>query len=99
MHWPSHLDDTSRWKFIYRLTHFSLVSADAEALETAESHSCGPDQNVSNSPEQDQKATLSNTPPTAAEMVPPNSTSPGPDEAITQSERWMKKKILYLIDT
>lgn len=74
-------------KVIYRLTHFSLVVADAEALETAESHSCGPAQNLSNSPEQDQMVTLSNTPPTAAEMVPSSGTSPGPDETVLQSER------------
>ncbi|XP_070784987.1 inositol 1,4,5-triphosphate receptor associated 2 [Enoplosus armatus] len=61
-------------------------NTDTEALDTAESHFSGPAQNLSNSPEQDQAATLSNTPPTAAEMVPPVSTSPGPDETITQSE-------------
>ncbi|TKS90999.1 Lymphoid-restricted membrane protein [Collichthys lucidus] len=59
---------------------------DAEALETAESHSCGPAQNLSNSPELDQMVTLSNTPPTAAEMVPSSGTSPGPDETVLQSE-------------
>ncbi|XP_044042071.1 inositol 1,4,5-triphosphate receptor associated 2 isoform X3 [Siniperca chuatsi] len=52
----------------------------------AESHSCGPNQNLSNSPEQNKTVTLSNTPSTAAEMVPPVSTSPGPDETITQHE-------------
>ncbi|XP_032360832.1 inositol 1,4,5-triphosphate receptor associated 2 isoform X1 [Etheostoma spectabile] len=58
----------------------------AEALETAESSSCGPTESLSNSPEQDQMVTLSNTPPTAAQIVPPDSTSPGPDENITQTE-------------
>ncbi|KAM6896657.1 inositol 1,4,5-triphosphate receptor associated 2 [Lycodopsis pacificus] len=58
---------------------------DAEALETAESP-CGPTQNLSNSAEQDQTVTLSNTPPTAAQMVPPSSTSPGRDETMTQTE-------------
>ncbi|XP_035851762.1 inositol 1,4,5-triphosphate receptor associated 2 isoform X2 [Sander lucioperca] len=58
----------------------------AEALETAESSTCGPTKNLSNSPEQDQMVTLSNTPPTAAQMDPPDSTSPGPDENITQTE-------------
>lgn len=64
-----------------------LISADAEALETAESPSCGSGQNLSNSSDQDQMVTFSNTPPTAVEMVPPDSTSPGPDDAVTQSER------------
>ncbi|XP_031721463.1 inositol 1,4,5-triphosphate receptor associated 2 [Anarrhichthys ocellatus] len=59
---------------------------DAEALETAESPSCGQTQNLSNSAEQDQTVTLSNTPPTAAQMVPPSSTSPGQDDTITQTE-------------
>ncbi|KAK9525541.1 hypothetical protein VZT92_016235 [Zoarces viviparus] len=59
---------------------------DAEALETAESPSCGQTQNLSNSAEPDQTVTLSNTPPTAAQMVPPSSTSPGPDETMTQTE-------------
>ncbi|TMS02567.1 Lymphoid-restricted membrane protein [Larimichthys crocea] len=67
------------------LSH-SENNTDAEALETAESHSCGPAQNLSNSPEQDQMVTLSNTPPTAAEMVPSSGTSPGPDETVLQSE-------------
>lgn len=58
-----------------------LVSADAEAP------SCGSGQNLSNSSDQDQMVTFSNTPPTAVEMVPPDSTSPGPDDAVTQSER------------
>lgn len=31
-------------------------------------------------------------------MVPPVSTSPGPDETITQTERWIKKLMLYFID-
>ncbi|XP_076577895.1 inositol 1,4,5-triphosphate receptor associated 2 isoform X2 [Chaetodon auriga] len=60
-----------------------------EAPETAESHSCGPAQNLSSSPEQDQTVTLSNTPPTAAEMVCPEhiqSAAPATDESVTQSE-------------
>ncbi|XP_068573027.1 inositol 1,4,5-triphosphate receptor associated 2 isoform X2 [Cebidichthys violaceus] len=59
---------------------------DAEALETAESPSCGQAQNLSNSSERDQTVSLSNTPPTAAQMVPPSSTSPGRDDTITQTE-------------
>ncbi|TDG96802.1 hypothetical protein EPR50_G00232820 [Perca flavescens] len=58
----------------------------AEAVETAESSTCGPTENLSNSPEQNQMVTLSNTPPTADQMVPPDSTSPGPDENINQTE-------------
>nr|XP_046234534.1 inositol 1,4,5-triphosphate receptor associated 2 isoform X2 [Scatophagus argus] len=58
----------------------------SESPEAAECNSCGPHQNLSNSPEQDQTVTLGNTPPTAAKMVPPNSTSPGPDETATQNE-------------
>ncbi|XP_049891764.1 inositol 1,4,5-triphosphate receptor associated 2 isoform X3 [Epinephelus moara] len=58
----------------------------AETPETANSPSCGPDQNLSNSPEQDQTVTLSNTPSTAAQMVPLDSLSPGPDETIIQTE-------------
>ncbi|XP_041820247.1 inositol 1,4,5-triphosphate receptor associated 2 [Chelmon rostratus] len=60
-----------------------------KAPETAESNACGPAQNLSSSPEQDQTVTLSSTPPTAAEMVPPEhipSTTPGPDENVTQNE-------------
>ncbi|XP_030006016.1 inositol 1,4,5-triphosphate receptor associated 2 isoform X3 [Sphaeramia orbicularis] len=41
---------------------------------------------LNNSHEQDQNITPGSTPPTAAEMVPHGSTSPGPDEAITQSK-------------
>lgn len=67
------------------LSH-SENNTDAEVLQTAESHSCGPAQNLSNSPEQDQTVTLSNTPPTAAEMVPSSGTSPRPDETVLQSE-------------
>nr|XP_029134069.1 lymphoid-restricted membrane protein-like isoform X1 [Labrus bergylta] len=54
----------------------------AELVETAESHSSGPVQNASSSPEKDQ--TPSDISPTEAEMVPPNSTSPEADETITQ---------------
>ncbi|XP_070847707.1 inositol 1,4,5-triphosphate receptor associated 2 isoform X2 [Chaetodon trifascialis] len=64
-------------------------SENNKAPETAESHSCGPAQNLSSSPEQDQTVTLRNTPPTAAEMVCPEhiqSAAPGPDESVTQSE-------------
>lgn len=65
-------------------TDFSLVPTDAEALESA---SCGPAKNLSNTPEQEQTVTLGNTPPSTAQMVPPDSTSPGPDENINQTER------------
>ncbi|KAM9334620.1 inositol 1,4,5-triphosphate receptor associated 2 [Symphorus nematophorus] len=58
-----------------------------DAPETAESHSCGPAQNLSSSPEQDQTVTLSNSPPTEADMVPPDTKSPGLDETVTQAER------------
>ncbi|XP_042366917.1 inositol 1,4,5-triphosphate receptor associated 2 isoform X2 [Plectropomus leopardus] len=58
----------------------------AEGLKTAESPSCGPDQNLSNSPEQEQTVIRNNTPPTEAQMVPPDCTSPETDETITQTE-------------
>lgn len=67
-------------------THCSPLSADEEAPDTAESQFCGPVQSLNNSPEQDQTVTLSNTPSTA-EMVPPVSTLPGPDETIMSTER------------
>ncbi|XP_035531726.1 inositol 1,4,5-triphosphate receptor associated 2 isoform X1 [Morone saxatilis] len=70
------------------LSHSENIT-DAEAPETAESHSCGPAQNLNNSPERDHTVTLNDTTPTAAEMVPPEhipGTSPGPDETVTQSE-------------
>ncbi|XP_029318226.1 inositol 1,4,5-triphosphate receptor associated 2 isoform X3 [Cottoperca gobio] len=68
------------------LPDLSHSENNAEAPETAESPSCGPAQSLSSSPEPDQTVTLSNTPPTAAQMVPPDSTSTGPDETITQNE-------------
>ncbi|XP_069012717.1 inositol 1,4,5-triphosphate receptor associated 2 isoform X3 [Embiotoca jacksoni] len=52
----------------------------AEVCKSSES------QAVSNPPQQDQTVPPVDTPPTAADMVSPNSTSPGPDETITQSE-------------
>ncbi|XP_059181531.1 inositol 1,4,5-triphosphate receptor associated 2 isoform X2 [Centropristis striata] len=58
----------------------------AEAHEPAETPSCDPAQNLSNSPKHDQTVTPSNIPSTEDQMVPPDSTSPGPDEAITQTE-------------
>ncbi|XP_037616066.1 inositol 1,4,5-triphosphate receptor associated 2 isoform X4 [Sebastes umbrosus] len=72
----------------------SITHPEADALpdlphsenNNAESPSCGPAQSLSNSPEQDQAVTHSNTPPTAAQMVAPNSTSPGQDDTITQTE-------------
>ncbi|XP_070709648.1 inositol 1,4,5-triphosphate receptor associated 2 [Pempheris klunzingeri] len=51
-----------------------------------QSQSCGAAPHLSNKPEQDQMVVLGNTPPTASEMVPPNSTSPGPDKTTTQSQ-------------
>ncbi|XP_034381744.1 lymphoid-restricted membrane protein [Cyclopterus lumpus] len=63
-----------------------LLHSENNALGTAESPSCGQTQNLSKSSEQDQTVTLSNTPPTASQMVPPSSTSPGRDETITQTE-------------
>ncbi|XP_067438555.1 inositol 1,4,5-triphosphate receptor associated 2 isoform X1 [Thunnus thynnus] len=50
----------------------------AETREVALSHSDGPAQNLT--------VTSGNTSPTASEMIPPDSTSPGPDETVTQSE-------------
>ncbi|XP_060933328.1 inositol 1,4,5-triphosphate receptor associated 2 [Limanda limanda] len=47
----------------------------ADVSEAAES----PSENVSSSPEQDQTVTPGQTPPTAAEMVSPDNTSPGPE--------------------
>ncbi|XP_038594575.1 inositol 1,4,5-triphosphate receptor associated 2 isoform X4 [Micropterus salmoides] len=66
------------------LSH-SENNTDEEAPDTAESQFCGPVQSLNNSPEQDQTVTLSNTPSTA-EMVPPVSTLPGPDETIMSTE-------------
>ncbi|XP_030295368.1 inositol 1,4,5-triphosphate receptor associated 2 isoform X4 [Sparus aurata] len=61
-------------------------NTDADAPETKESPPCVSAQNPTNTSEQDQSVTLGSTPPSAAEMVPPVSTSPGPDETITQTE-------------
>ncbi|XP_040886284.1 inositol 1,4,5-triphosphate receptor associated 2 [Toxotes jaculatrix] len=58
----------------------------AEVSGAAGSHSEGPSQSLSSSPGQDQTVTPGDTPPTAAEVVSPDSTSPGPDETITQRE-------------
>ncbi|XP_022073343.2 inositol 1,4,5-triphosphate receptor associated 2 isoform X4 [Acanthochromis polyacanthus] len=58
----------------------------AEVCEGAESQSGGPTQTLSIEPNQDQTITLANTPLAESEMVSPNSTSPGPEETITQSE-------------
>ncbi|KAK2858825.1 hypothetical protein Q5P01_003445 [Channa striata] len=58
----------------------------AEACEATQSLSDCPAQNMSNSPDQDQTVTLGNNLPMAAERVSLTSTSPGPDEVITQSE-------------
>ncbi|KAM4615618.1 inositol 1,4,5-triphosphate receptor associated 2 [Polymixia lowei] len=55
-----------------------------ENLQTAESLPASA-RNLSSSPEQDRTVTPGNTPPRLAKMVPPNSTSPGPDETITQN--------------
>lgn len=71
--------------------NWTIISADA--AETAESGSFDPAQNLSNPPDQDQTATLCHSPPAAAAaatMVPPEhapTTSPAPDETITQPER------------
>ncbi|GAA6228187.1 lymphoid-restricted membrane protein isoform X2 [Lates japonicus] len=66
------------------LPDLSHSENNAEVSETAGSPSDGPAQHLSSSPEQDQ--TPGNTAPMAAEMVSPDSTSPGPDENIAQSE-------------
>ncbi|XP_008282698.1 inositol 1,4,5-triphosphate receptor associated 2 [Stegastes partitus] len=58
----------------------------ADVCESAESQSCGPTQSLSTEPDQDQTIEPVNTPPTEGEMVSPNSTSPGPEETIAQSE-------------
>ena len=65
-------------------TDFSRVLTDVEALESA---SCGPAKTLSSTPEQEQTVTISNAPPSTAQMVPPDNTSPGPDENINQTER------------
>lgn len=59
-----------------------LVSADVEE----ETPSCDSGQNLRES-DQDQMVTLSTSPSSAVEVVPPESTSPGPDGAVSQSER------------
>ncbi|CAK6949764.1 inositol 1%2C4,5-triphosphate receptor associated 2 [Scomber scombrus] len=51
---------------------------DSETREVTQSHSDSPAKNVTVTP--------GNSPPTAAKMIPPDSTSPRPDEAVTQSE-------------
>ncbi|XP_056280356.1 inositol 1,4,5-triphosphate receptor associated 2 isoform X4 [Pseudoliparis swirei] len=78
-------------------THSQAVSIrqpEADALSdilhsensgTPESPSCGQTQNLSKSSEQDQTVSLGNTPPTASQMVPPSSTSPGRDGTITHT--------------
>uniref|UniRef100_A0A3P9CPW9 Lymphoid-restricted membrane protein n=1 Tax=Maylandia zebra TaxID=106582 RepID=A0A3P9CPW9_9CICH len=58
----------------------------AEACENGQSDSCGPAETLRNSPDQNQTITPVSTPPTAADMVFPNSTSPGSDETISQTE-------------
>lgn len=65
----------------------ALVSAGAEACENGQSDSCGPAETLRNPPDQNQTLTPVSTPPTAADMVSPNSTSPGSDETIAQTER------------
>ncbi|CAK6949759.1 inositol 1%2C4,5-triphosphate receptor associated 2 [Scomber scombrus] len=50
----------------------------SETREVTQSHSDSPAKNVTVTP--------GNSPPTAAKMIPPDSTSPRPDEAVTQSE-------------
>ncbi|XP_063356802.1 inositol 1,4,5-triphosphate receptor associated 2 isoform X5 [Pelmatolapia mariae] len=58
----------------------------AEACENGQSDSCGPAETLRNPPDQNQTITPVSTPPTAADMVSPNSTSLGSDETITQTE-------------
>ncbi|XP_068611583.1 inositol 1,4,5-triphosphate receptor associated 2 [Brachionichthys hirsutus] len=53
----------------------------------AKSFSCNSTQNLSRPSQQDQTITLSSTPLKTAEMVPPDCKSPGPDEAVSKSER------------
>jgi len=67
------------------------------ALGTPESPSCGQTQNLSKSSEQDQTVSLGNTPPTASQMVPPSSTSPGRDGTITHTGRWIMMCPVYQI--
>ncbi|XP_039891507.1 inositol 1,4,5-triphosphate receptor associated 2 isoform X1 [Simochromis diagramma] len=61
-------------------------NAGAEACENGQSDSCGPAETLRNSPDLNQTITPVSTPPTAADMVSPNSTSPGSDETISQTE-------------
>ncbi|XP_068162484.1 inositol 1,4,5-triphosphate receptor associated 2 isoform X2 [Antennarius striatus] len=49
-------------------------------------HSCNSAQNLSSSSQQDQTTTPSSSPSTNAVMVPPDSKSPGPDEAVSKKE-------------
>lgn len=60
-----------------------LVSADVEE----ESPSCDSGLNLSKESDQNQMVTLSTSPSSAVEVVPPESTSPGVDGAVSQSER------------
>ncbi|XP_030575883.1 inositol 1,4,5-triphosphate receptor associated 2 isoform X2 [Archocentrus centrarchus] len=58
----------------------------AEVCESGQSDSCGPAQTLRNPPDQDQTVAPVDTPPTATDIVSPNSTSPGSEETITQTE-------------
>lgn len=60
-----------------------LVASDVE--EESPSYDSG--QNLSKESDQDQMVALSTSPSSALEVVPPESTSPGPDGAVFQSER------------
>uniref|UniRef100_UPI003AACB46B inositol 1,4,5-triphosphate receptor associated 2 n=1 Tax=Centroberyx gerrardi TaxID=166262 RepID=UPI003AACB46B len=60
-------------------------SENSDAAKSTQSLPDGSAHNLTNSPELDRTVTPDIAPPRAAEMVPPNSTSPGPDETVTQS--------------
>ena len=61
-----------------------LVSPDADIAESPESPSSGQAQDLVNTPAQDHTVTPADTPPTTSKMVSPDSTSPGPDETISE---------------
>ncbi|CAI5635670.1 unnamed protein product [Oreochromis niloticus] len=67
----------------------------AEVCENGRSDSCGPAETLRNPPDQDQTMAPVDTPPTAADMVSPNSTSPGSDETITQTESSQPTSVDY----
>lgn len=61
--------------------------ADVEGLQPAEPPPSAPGHNLGNVSDHDQKSAPGGCPPATAEMVLPESSSPGSDDAVTGGER------------